>query len=114
VIISREHEIRARLERRLSQLLARTGQIESDLRQPADRDWTERATERENEEVLERLGAAELAEIGEIRAALARLDAGSYGRCQRCGAEIQQERLAALPFAPTCIACAEATAGSAR
>jgi len=112
--MSREHEIRSRLERRLAQLLARTSKIESDLRKPGDRDWTERATERENEEVLEELGAAELAEIGEIRAALGRLDAGNYGRCQHCGAEIREERLAVLPFAPLCIACAETVAGSAR
>ncbi len=112
--MSRQHEIRSRLERRLSQLLARTEKIESDLRKPGDRDWTERATERENDEVLERLDAAELAEIGEIRAALARLGAGSYGLCQRCGAEIQKERLEVLPFAPTCIGCAEAPADSAR
>lgn len=111
---SREHAIRSRLERRLSRLLARTGKIESDLRKPGDRDWTERATERENEEVLERLGAAELAEIDAIRAALARLDAGGYGVCQSCGERIPEERLAILPFAPTCIACAEDSAGSER
>jgi len=112
--MSREHEIRSRLERRLSQLVARTGKIESDLRKPGDRDWTEQATERENEEVLERLDTAEIAEIGEIRAALARLGSGSYGLCQRCGAEIREQRLAILPFAPTCIACAEVSADSAR
>lgn len=110
--MSREHEIRSRLEKRLSQLLARTGKIEADLRKPGDRDWPERATQRENDEVLERLDAVELAEAGEIRAALARIDAGSYGVCQSCGGPIQAKRLAILPFAPTCIACAQDSAGS--
>jgi RNA polymerase-binding transcription factor DksA len=111
-MMSRDREIRSRLEKRLSQLLARTGKIESDLRKPGDRDWPERATQRQNDEVLERLDAAELAEAGEIRAALARIDAGSYGVCQSCGGPIPDERLAILPFAPTCIACAQGSAGS--
>jgi DnaK suppressor protein len=38
--------------------------------------------------------------------ALGRLDAGSYGSCQRCGRAIGAERLAARPTATTCIACA--------
>ncbi len=44
--------------------------------------------------------------IAEIDAALARLAAGHYGRCERCGQPITPERLAARPAAPTCISCA--------
>ena len=40
-----------------------------------------------------------------VDAALARLDAGTYGACQRCGAQIPPERLEALPWAAHCIAC---------
>lgn len=40
-----------------------------------------------------------------VDAALARLDAGTYGRCQRCGQPIPHERLEALPWAAYCIAC---------
>ena len=36
----------------------------------------------------------------------ARVDAGTYGACERCGKAIAPERLAALPAAATCIACA--------
>jgi RNA polymerase-binding transcription factor DksA len=43
--------------------------------------------------------------IGEIDAALARLDAGTYGRCVSCGAEIPEERLELRPFAGRCVAC---------
>ena len=46
--------------------------------------------------------------LAEIDAALARLDAGSYGRCARCGEPIPPARLAARPAAPTCIRCADA------
>jgi DnaK suppressor protein len=37
--------------------------------------------------------------------ALARLDAGTYGRCVRCGNPIAPERLDALPWAARCIEC---------
>jgi DnaK suppressor protein len=40
-----------------------------------------------------------------VEAALARLDAGTYGTCQRCGRPIADERLAALPWAAHCIEC---------
>ncbi len=37
--------------------------------------------------------------------ALARLDAGTFGTCVRCGQPIPHERLAALPWAARCIEC---------
>lgn len=40
-----------------------------------------------------------------VDAALARLLAGTYGPCQRCGQPIPAERLEALPWAAYCIAC---------
>jgi DnaK suppressor protein len=44
--------------------------------------------------------------LGDVEAALARLDGGTYGTCERCGAPIGAERLAALPATRRCIACA--------
>ncbi|TMD30692.1 MAG: TraR/DksA family transcriptional regulator [Chloroflexi bacterium] len=41
-----------------------------------------------------------------VDAAMARLDAGTFGRCLRCGNPIAPERLEALPWAEHCIACA--------
>jgi DnaK suppressor protein len=43
--------------------------------------------------------------ISEIDAALARIDAGTYGRCTRCGGSIPEERLELRPFSATCVAC---------
>jgi RNA polymerase-binding protein DksA len=37
--------------------------------------------------------------------ALARLEVGTFGTCVRCGQEIPDERLEALPWAPRCIDC---------
>jgi DnaK suppressor protein len=42
-----------------------------------------------------------------IRAALQRLDEGTYGICAECGADIPEARLRALPFALRCRACEE-------
>lgn len=44
--------------------------------------------------------------LGEIDAALRRLDQGSYGICQTCGQPIAAGRLAARPVAPDCARCA--------
>jgi DnaK suppressor protein len=43
-----------------------------------------------------------------VDAALARLDAGTYGACLRCNRPIAPERLAALPWAAHCIECQSA------
>ena len=43
--------------------------------------------------------------IAVIDAALARLDAGTYGSCTSCGRAIGAERLEALPAAALCIDC---------
>ncbi len=40
-----------------------------------------------------------------IDAALARIDAGTYGECVRCGRAIDRDRLEALPYAAKCIEC---------
>ncbi|MFD4294676.1 TraR/DksA family transcriptional regulator [Rhodococcus sp. NPDC058532] len=45
-------------------------------------------------------------ELDELDAAERRLDAGSYGVCERCGRPIGPERLDALPAARRCIDCA--------
>ncbi len=43
--------------------------------------------------------------VAEIDQALERLDAGTYGRCVRCGRPIPDERLAAVPWAAFCVPC---------
>jgi DnaK suppressor protein len=44
--------------------------------------------------------------LAEVDAALARVEAGSYGVCERCGSPIGDARLEALPAARLCIGCA--------
>ena len=59
--------------------------------------------------VAQRRSSDLLVTIGEIDAALARLDAGTYGRCTRCQSAIPEERLELRPFAGTCVACSSAS-----
>jgi RNA polymerase-binding transcription factor DksA len=40
-----------------------------------------------------------------VRAALAKVDAGTYGRCDGCNALIPEGRLEALPWATRCVDC---------
>ena len=46
--------------------------------------------------------------LGQIHAALVRIDAGTYGRCEECGEMIAKPRLQALPYTKHCINCARA------
>jgi RNA polymerase-binding protein DksA len=43
--------------------------------------------------------------LGEIDAALKRIEDGTYGTCVNCGQPIAPERLEALPWATLCIDC---------
>ena len=62
------------------------------------------------------IGVGESLEVGLERTerALAKLDEGTYGRCDVCGEEIAPKRLAAMPDAVTCVACASPRAGRPR
>jgi DnaK suppressor protein len=44
-------------------------------------------------------------ELAAIDAALARIEAGTFGACLRCGQPIGAERLEALPYVTLCIDC---------
>ena len=46
--------------------------------------------------------------LREVRAALRRIDAGTFGSCVECEADINPKRLAAIPWASSCIVCQEA------
>ena len=41
--------------------------------------------------------------LRDVEAALAKLDAGTYGKCEECGEEIAEARLEAMPSARYCI-----------
>lgn len=101
-VAEREKTLRQRLE----ELENRLAGIEVELESHHSRDWEELATERESDEVLEGIGQSGLEEIEKIRAALGRIEDGSYGICLKCGDEISSERLDVVPATPFCRNCA--------
>ncbi len=79
--------------------------------------WLQRDIESEVEErgqeetmvrLLDRLDGRAKTEIEAIDQALVRIESGQYGRCEACGKEIPQSRLAVSPAITTCLACAQA------
>jgi len=99
-------QVRKRLEDELRTLLRRARTIEDDLRHPLEADWAEQAIDLADDEALEGIDDVLRREVAQVRAAIARLDQGRYGICTSCGTRIDDRRLAALPTALTCIACA--------
>lgn len=54
-----------------------------------------------------------IARIDALREAMTRVREGTYGRCDRCGAQIDSERLEILPTTSLCADCARAVSGEA-
>jgi DnaK suppressor protein len=50
----------------------------------------------------------EFNQLRNVRAALRRIEEGSFGICHGCGEDIHPKRLAAVSWAPYCIRCQEA------
>jgi DnaK suppressor protein len=73
-------------------------------------DGTTEAVERINQ-----TGAAKqiAAMLGEVERAVAKIDEGSYGLCDRCGEKIPGARLEARPWSILCMSCSAGLAGSA-
>jgi DnaK suppressor protein len=44
--------------------------------------------------------------LDQIDGALKRIENGSFGQCEECGAKIPKSRLAAIPYAAECERCA--------
>lgn len=68
-------------------------------------DLADAASQDEARTVLRGLQQTEVEQLEQIKSALARIEAGTYGACVRCGCRIEEARLEALPHAPTCIVC---------
>ena len=101
-IAKREATLRARR----AELTRHLTEVEHTLDEAPPKDWEDRSSERQGDEVLETLGQAELAELRQIDAALDRIAEGEYGICQKCGADILEARLDLLPATPFCKSCA--------
>ena len=105
--------IRAALEERADDLLAELAVLTKVTRDPsATIGFGKRVGEGTNEAIgrIERVGQADAlaAKLEDVERALAKLDDGTYGICDRCGALIPEERLEARPWAVLCVRCSTA------
>jgi len=96
---------RASLERQLAELGFGTGTSTGLSYDSNFADSSQVTAERGETEAL----VAELrSALGEVEHALAKVDEGTYGNCEKSGQPIAAARLEAKPAVRTCIACANA------
>lgn len=107
-------EMRAKLEKERTELEAELKRLGSTHTGP-DAAFVERGSDEDSnaQEVTEfqedlSLEASLETTLGEIKAALQRMDDGVYGVCEECGKPIDENRLKALPRATRCLACEQA------
>ena len=65
------------------------------------------ATISHNKELLYNLHESDFQRLKSIQEALKRMDRGEYGECLKCGEDINEKRLMAVPWATMCIECQE-------
>jgi DnaK suppressor protein len=71
----------------------------------ADQHMADTATQTVEREIGNTLELHDERLLVAIDAALTRIEAGTYGKCVNCGAQIPEERLEAMPWATLCIDC---------
>jgi RNA polymerase-binding transcription factor DksA len=104
-----QRNARDHLLARGAELRDRLTRVRADLRReiaalPADA--PDAAVARGNDAALEAIGEAAQAELDAIEKALRRIDADMFAICEKCGRDIELERLDAVPYATNCGACA--------
>ena len=91
----------------LSTDLAKTRDAEEETSDESTQDIADKAVSSYTREFLYSLSDNDRNTLLRIDQALARIDDGTYGSCLNCGIAMAEKRLAAVPWAPHCIACQE-------
>lgn len=89
-------------------VLARIEEIQGDERQETAEGETDNAHLWEEADIRDASLDQATRKLEAIDSALQRLDAGTYGVCEVCSKTIPDGRLEAMPYALTCVACADA------
>jgi RNA polymerase-binding transcription factor DksA len=99
--------LRAELERLVTVLTTLSAQIHEDADtgelSQVDQHPADVASELFEMESGRAIASSMGTEFAEVEAAIGRLDAGTYGRCDRCGEPIGDERLGARPATRFCL-----------
>jgi len=80
---------------------------EEEIRLENTEDEGDLATISHNKELLYNLHESDFQRLKSIEGALKRIERGEYGECVRCGSDINEKRLMAVPWATLCIGCQE-------
>lgn len=102
------NEFRSILESKKAELVGRLAALSLDKKREKgiiSADFEEQAVDVQNDEVVDSLEGIERKELGQVEAALARIEAGSFGKCIECGDDISDKRLSAIPFSSVCMSC---------
>ena len=99
-------DLKAELEQRRASMQARLNSIKKDVTQEHSGDSAEQAQERENDEVVDAIGNETRQSLHAIQVALDKIDDGTHGECEKCGGDIGEGRLKAIPAATCCVKCA--------
>lgn len=103
-------QVQAKLRNLLQEMQHRLSLVVQQGRQSGTaetQDVADQAVSSYEKEILFTRGTHEHAQLRRIQQALARVEEGSYGVCQRCETVIGAKRLEALPWTPYCLACQE-------
>ncbi|MDR3212076.1 MAG: TraR/DksA C4-type zinc finger protein [Planctomycetota bacterium] len=68
-------------------------------------DEVDKAADAYDEDLSFEIATANDQELGDIQAALDKIEKGTYGVCEVCGEHIAPSRLKILPSATTCVDC---------
>ncbi len=98
--------VKERLEADLHDALETLEQLEQQLAQKPDFGLGGDSTSTVSWEMTLARKERVAAEIVELKAAIERVEQGTYGRCAQCGNPIDPERLEALPTTTLCVNCA--------
>ena len=68
-------------------------------------DAIDQASQSLEKEILFELSDSEMTDLGDIEAALRKIENGTYGLCEHCKRPIEKKRVKALPSARYCLTC---------
>jgi DnaK suppressor protein len=97
-------ESRRELEDEQTRLEARLGELQADdLAETQDVNFADGAQVAAEQDEVMALQTELRSQLDDVQLALGKLDAGTYGLCEVCNAEIADDRLEAMPTARFCM-----------
>ena len=104
-------KIREEYERQMKEIRSKLDALANDEGLDVDGDEFDRIQGKQLAFVLKKLSDRDVLRLSKIKEALDKIDNGTFGSCEECGAKIGERRLIALPGVSLCVQCAEQQEG---